>query len=168
MRVFTWLPTFAVASLAFTLASAAVLPAGNGGSNDITLQKRTPPSCLPFNCPQIPHATSTCTGPGGGSCDFTCDKGYKKSGDKCVATSPTCVESQCPCPSHGAATCTAWGCDITCNTGYKKKHGRCVKDCDKSKCPWIANSVSWCTTSGDCNYTCNSSYKKKGGKCCQE
>lgn len=80
-------------------------------------------------CPVVTNGSGTCNA---GTCEATCDPGFRDCGGQCVDdTDPASCGTSCtPClepPSgEGAATCNTGTCGTSCNLGYDPCNGDCI------------------------------------------
>jgi hypothetical protein len=124
-----------------------------------------------------------------GTCDWSCDSGYYRSGNTCVSNfnNTTCSTGQYRsgnvCYSCGTAPWNAYytttgSCDWTCNSGFYRSGNTCVSNFNNTTCstgqylsgntcyscgtaPWNA----YYTTTGSCDWTCNSGFYRSGNTC---
>lgn len=75
------------------------------------------------------------------TCESTCETGFSRCGDACVAESVTqCGAgcSPCPMPSNGTGTCSDGVCRVTCNPGFVPCDGYSGPAC----CPFASEVVA--------------------------
>ena len=91
-------------------------------------------------CTAPPNATATCTATG---CDFTCDVGFKRCGNGCIANTACCTAADCPAVTNGQATCTNGVCGGICNPSNPartfcaagtRQAGNCCRSCTANVC----------------------------------
>ena len=135
-----------------------------------------PPGCSQSDkdCPQkqVPHG-STCAA-GTGTCDFTCDDGYYKTGTMACTGSWSPAFSGGQCKACGRVDhCSASKCSGP--TGQSCQAGRCAQgfevgsSCGPSPCdedPGVEHAAGTCaghTTGGTCSeFSCELGYKPQG------
>ena len=104
------------------------------------------------NCSVPANSTATCSN---AVCDFTCDAGFTKSGDKCIENG--CTDNTGATVSPGEVGCKHAEQYAVCSKGTWGEATRCEIENGKSKC-----------RNGECYvYSCNAGYEKSGdGKSC--
>jgi photosystem II stability/assembly factor-like uncharacterized protein len=128
------------------------------------------PSCTPCSAPQ--NGAPVCLN---GSCDFTCNTGYHRCGDKCL--SDTSAQScgarcePCPAPRGGGSICQNGACVPTCPSGWNLCGDACVQGDDPDACgpgcvdcPAGTGEIASCT-GGTCGKSCASGYHDCSGTC---
>ena len=123
-----------------------------------------------------------------GTCDWTCNSGYYRSGDTCISNygNTTCSTGQYlsgnTCYSCGTAPwngyyTTTGTCDWSCNSGYYKSGNTCVSNYNTTcgvgqymsgNTCYSCSGLPWngyYTTTGTCDWSCNSGYYKSGNTC---
>jgi hypothetical protein len=100
----------------------------------------------------------------GTACDFTCEAGYHRCGDQCLADDSvnSCGArcDACPMATNGTAVCQGGSCYLVCATGTM----RCGSGC--ATCPALpAHASLECTGAGTCDFTCDLGYHRCGDQC---
>jgi hypothetical protein len=132
-------------------------------------------SCVACTAPPA-NATATCINH---VCDFTCNTGFFKCGDKCYpgtgenanACGPLCVACPPP-PANGAAVCVDGLCKTTCDAGYLACGPTCLpaqRTCTSSRA-CCAVTAEECVVSGSNSgcflyYHCMTTATCAGGTC---
>ncbi len=133
-------------------------------------------SCSP--CPVPANATSACRAPGAGlppACAFTCNAGFARCGNACVAESVTSCGPTCQtCTAPANATnpqCVNGACQYACATGSHQCGNQCVSDssvlsCGTSctPCPAPVNGTATCNGT-TCGIQCNPGFHECNGQC---
>lgn len=133
-------------------------------------------SCQPCQVPA--NAIAQCASPGAGqppTCSFTCNPGFARCGNQCLAESATSCGASClTCTPPAGATnpqCVAGQCTYTCAAGFHQCGSQCVSDaavatCGTSctPCPIPVNGTASCNGTA-CAIACNVGYHECNGQC---
>ena len=137
-------------------------------------------------CTAPANGTAICTG---NSCDFTCNTGFHREGDACIANGNVdccgvgCQTCTVPVGSHATAACvyssTAgdFVCSFECNAPWADCNASAVDWCEtdtslstahclacNNVCPVPANGSAVCTATG-CDIVCDINYHRCGNQC---
>jgi hypothetical protein len=133
-------------------------------------------SCQPCQAPA--NATAQCMSSGAGQppvCSFTCNQGFARCGNQCLAESATSCGATCQTctPPSGATNpqCVAGQCTYTCAAGFHQCGTQCVSNtavatCGTSctPCPSPLNGTASCNGTS-CAIACNVGYHECNGQC---
>ncbi len=124
-----------------------------------------------------------------GSCDWSCNSGFRASGGLCVRdTNQYCSVGQyysgntclnCTTKPSYAYYTSSNSCDWSCESGYYKSGNSCISNYNYNPTCSIGqyssgNTCYWCNsapsnayyiTNGSCDWSCNSGYYKSGNSC---
>jgi len=137
-------------------------------------------------CTASANATAVCSN---NSCDFTCNTGYHREGDACLANGDVdccgvaCQTCTVPGGSHATAACvyspadTDYVCSYECTAPWGDCNGSTADYCEidtsssithclacNNNCTVPANGSALCTASG-CDIACDVNYHRCGNQC---